>query len=371
MSLKKKILAVVIFIFIVGLAIWFFTGGVPCIALEVHRQDAVKGVSVTGSVSSSEDVQVTTRVTAIIEQILVQSGDNVKKGQVLAYLDRDEVLGQVSATEARVRSAQANLERSRVEYQDARSDEQRYRRLFELGAVSKRALEERTLRRTQLEDTINQSQSDIEAAQGELASTRGDLENYIIKAPVSGIITDKFVSTGDVVSPQQPLFRLVAPEKIYLRMEVEENELDSVQVGQNALVIFDAYPDKVFKEKIFRISREVNPVTGTFEARITKPAENKEKVLVGMTLDATIILEEYKNVMIIPSDFVTQENNKTFVFKKVNYFAKKAEIKTQVFDNNRVLVEEGLKEEEVILKRIGTGRLKDNAKIQVKEVRER
>ncbi|OGI01390.1 MAG: hypothetical protein A2Y25_02735 [Candidatus Melainabacteria bacterium GWF2_37_15] len=371
MNLKKKIFSVVIFIFIVALAIWFFTGGVPCIALEIHKQDAIKGVSVTGRVATTEDVQVTPEVTATIEKILVKTEQEVEKGQELAYLNKDEILGQLSTAEARVSVARATLARTRIEYQDALSDEKRYKKLFEIGAVSKRALEERTLRREQLKETIIQTQNEIEAAQGQLSTTREQFDNYTVRAPISGIITEKLVSTGDIVSPQQNLFRLVGPEFIFLGVDVEENELDSIKLGQDALVIFDAYPDRVFRQKVIRIAREVDFVTGTFIVRIRRPEVKDVKILVGMTLDATIILEEYKNVMIIPSDFVTQENNKTFVFKKVNYFARKTEIKTKQFDNNRVLVEKGLDEGDVILKRIGTGKLKDNTKIKVEEFREK
>lgn len=368
MNLKVKIFLILIILVLTGLLLWFFFGGVDCIALKVDRKDAVKGITVTGTVKSVEDVDVTTDVTGIIEIIHVKTGEEVVKNQELARLDRDEIKEEVEAARARLEAAQARVDREIVELEDAELDEKRYKELFEVGAVSKREEEERTLRREKLEEQIKEDKRQIEAAQAELAAAKARLENYIIKAPVSGTVTEKFVSTGDIVSPQQPLLRLVSPEDIYLSTEVEEDELDSVQPEQNALVIFDAYPDRVFTEEVYYVSRQVNPLTGTFEARITKP-ETETKILVGMTIDATIILKEFKNVLIIPSDFLLEEDNKTFVFKKVNYFADKTEVVTRIFDNNRVLVEAGLEEGDVILKRMDTGKLKDGTKIKVKEFR--
>lgn len=367
MSLKAKVILIFIIIALAVFAIWFFYAGVETVAIRVKKQDAVKGITVTGNVKSTEDVDVTAEVTSIIEKILVSTGADVVKGQVLAQLDTSEIIGKVEAAKARVKTAEAQLKRERVELEDAILDEKRYKKLYELGAVSKREYEERELRRERLEEIVILDKKQIDVAEGELGSIKATLELYTIRASVSGIIADKFISTGDLVSPQQPLFRLVSPEDIYLSVEVEEDELDEVELGQNALVIFDAYPEKVFEGKIFLISRQVNPLTGTFEARITKPDENKFKVLVGMTLDATIILEEFQDVMIIPADFVEIEQNKSYVYKNVGSFALRNEIESKIFDNNRVIVTKGLNVGDVILKRVGTGKLKDNQKVKIKE----
>jgi len=369
MSKKKKIFLLAIFLIIVLFLAWYFWGGTNVIALKIEKQNAIKGITVTGNVESTEDTQITASVTARIEKILIKTGDTVKAGQVLAYLDREDLLGEVSAAEARIQALQEQLQRAGVQYQDAVSDERRYAGLYQQGAVSQRDLEERNLRRQELEESMDQIRQEIRAARGELKAVRGRLDDYIITAPLSGIITNKFISTGDIVTPQQPLFRLVAPEAIYLEADVEENELEAIRVGQKALVIFDAYPDRVFEEQVYLISSEVNPDTGTFEARITKPSTEEVRIFVGMTLDATIIVEEYRNIMIIPRDFVEVEDSKTFVFKKQGDFADKKPVKTEFFDNNAVQVLEGIEEGEFILKKADEGILQDNEKVKIRKFR--
>jgi len=363
MNFKLKIFAILVFIILAALLVWFLLGGVETVGFEVRREDAVKGITVTGTVISTEDIDVTTEVTAKIEKLYVGTTQYVEKGQILATLDKDEPMSDVNAAQARLSQAQAQLRRSQVEYEDAVFDEERYEKLFEIGAVSKREVEERQLRTLTIAQQVQENRRQIEAAQAELAGARARLDNYVIKAPVSGYITRTYVSTGSVVSPQQPAYRLVAPENIYLSAEVEENEIDLIQPGQTALVIFDAYPDRLFTEKVYLMSRQVNPLTGTFEARVTKPVEEVQ-VLVGMTFDATIILAQIDDVVIIPADFVLEENNHTFVFKKQGEFAEKTGVATVNFDNNRVVVQKGLKQGDVILKRTDTGKLKDGIKIR-------
>lgn len=370
MSIKKKIFIIIILFILIASLAWYFLGGTRCIALKVSRQNAIKGITVTGNVESAEDVQITSEVTARIEQILIETGNSVETGQILAYLNREDLIGDVIAAEAKIQALQEQQQRTRVQYQDALSDEKRYENLYQEGAVSQRDLEERTLRRQELEESIDQIQQEIRAARGELKSVKGKLSDYIIKAPISGIITDSYVSTGDIVTPQQPLFRLVAPETIYLEADVEEDELDSVKTGQKALIIFDAYPDEVFEGKVYLISQEVNPVTGTFEARITRPDSPSYNIYVGMTFDATIIVEEYKNILIIPTDFIETENSKAYVFKLKNDFAVKKPVKIEFFSNNAVRILQGVKEGEIVLKKDSTGKLKDKEKVKIIEYRE-
>ncbi len=369
MSLKKKIFLIIIILLIILFIAWYLLGGTGSVALEIKRQDAIKGITVTGNVESTEDIQITAEVTARIEEILTETGNSVNKGEVLAYLRREEQIGEVTAASANIEALQEQLQRNRVQYQDALSDEKRYEDLYEEGAVSKRDLEERTLKRQELEESIDQRLQEIQAARGELKAAKSRLEDYVIKAPLSGIITDKFVSTGDIVTPQQTLFRLIVPEAIYLEAEVEENELESVEIGQKTLVIFDAYPEEIFEGRVYLISKEVNPVTGTFDARITRPQDTEYSIFVGMTFDATIIAEEYKDILIIPTDFIETEDSKTYVFKLINDFASKKQVKIEFFNNNAVRVLEGIEEGEIILRKTDTGKLRDNEKVKIIEYR--
>jgi len=199
---------------------------------------------------------------------------------------------------------------------------------------------------------------------GDTEAAKARLDNYVITAPVSGIITDRILHIGDIASPTSPIVRLVVPGLIYLSMEVEENEMKFIKKGQNALAVFDAYPEKVFKCSVKEIVKQVNPATGTFEVKLTKPIE-KINLNVGMTLDATIITNKYKNIIVIPTEFITQKNNETYVFTQFGFWARKTYIKIDNFDNNRTKIISGLKKGDVILKSVEKNKLKNNNHIKI------
>jgi HlyD family secretion protein len=433
MSLKKKILPIIIGVFTIIFTLWLFFGRVEVTAMKIENHDAVKGVTVTGNVKSTQDANITAQVTARINQIYVESGEYVKKGQILATLEGEEERSGVDAAQANFNAAQAELQNLRTEPRlqriqiagsqvteirervnafrqdlkkqnidllDAKREEERYSTLYKEGAVSKRNLEEKILAKQKIQETMQGTKADIQAAEAQVAQAKENLNltiegpkkeeleasqarlnvakfqlnaakqrfNYFtIKAPVSGYIAEKFVSPGDLSSPQKPLFRIVTPENIYLGTDVEENQLDQIKLGQKALIIFDAYPDKVYEGKVYLVSKQVNPATGTFEARITKPPDKNIKLLVGMTLDATIIISQLKDVMIISSNYVTKDENKTYVSKKDGLVAKKTPVKIQFFDNNRVMVIQGLKEGDIIVKSLKKSKLGNNTRIKIVE----
>jgi len=430
MNKKQKILSITSAVLLVLFILWFIFDGVPVEAYKVTPQDAIKGVTVSGTAKSLEDILVATDITGNIEKFYISEGDYVKKNQLIATLIRKQQEGNLISSKGRLDTAYWELEdllteprkqeveiariqvdktfqqfsvlnytikRAKIDLADAKIDEDRYTLLKEAGAVSKRELEQKTLRRKELETSIGEAQEQIhvvqdelrqakenlsltiqkikiqqiKAAEGKLKSAEGniifaegDVENYIVTAPVSGIITDKLLHTGDIASPTSPIVRLVVPKLIYLSMDVEEKELAFLKKGQKALVVFDAYPDKVFECYVTKIEKQVNPSTGTFEVRLSQPIENI-KINVGMTLDATIITNKYKKILVIPTDFVTQKDNKTYLFKKYLFWAKKTYIKTDNFDNNRTKIITGLKKDDIILKSVESNKLKNNKHIKI------
>lgn len=306
---------------------------------------------------------------------------------------------QVTHAGHRINILEHTLARIEIDLEDANINEERYKALEAAGAVSKRESEQKTLKKRELENTIGEVEGRIHqtfaeldeakenlnlvihkvksekilAAKGRAASAagrvkiaKGKLDDYIIKAPVSGILVDIFLYEGDVTSPLVPMARFVNPDLIYLSLDVEETEKAAVKTGQKAFVIFDAYPDKVFKSCVKGIIKQVDPLTGTFETKLNRP-DKKIPLVVGMTLDATIISGEYKNALIIPTDFIVNRDGKNYVFRKFGFLAKKTLIEIERFDNNRTKIIKGLKENDIILKTSDDtkNKLKNNNHIKI------
>jgi len=430
MNKKQKIISITSAVLLILFILWFIFDGVPVEAYKIAPQDAIKGVTVTGTVKSREDTLVASSIIGNIDKFYVKEGDYVKAGQLIATLVRTEQIGdvesalgrfdtayweledllteprqqeveiakvEVSKTKQKFSILQFTIRKTKLDLQDAKIDEERYENLEEAGAVSKRELEQKTLKRKELENTLGETQEQIDvsldeikqakeklsltiqkikmqqikAAKGRVKTALGDtesakarLDNFVITAPVTGIITDKILHTGDIASPTSPIARLVVPELIYLSMEVEENEMKFIKKGQKAFAVFDAYPDRVFYCSVRDIVKQVNPLTGTFEVKLTKPKENIN-LDVGMTVDATIITNKYKNIIVIPTDFIIQKDGEIYVFTQFGFWAQKTYIKIDNFDNNRTKIISGLKKGDIILKSVEKNKLKNNNHIKI------
>ena len=413
---RKRILLLTLFLLIVlGFIAFWFLSRVEVVAYDIKREDAIKGVTVSGTVESRQDVRLATEVTGRIQNLTFEEGDFVSQGQVLATLDRNEVVGnlttaqgqlqtaqaevqnlitepraqQVAIAEAQVNEVQQNidvlqqqLQQTRVQLQETISEEQRLGRLYQQGAVSFRDFERAQFARAQLEEQIGAVQSQIlaararltqarenldlvqagvktqqiqaargqvQAARGGVQSALGRIEDYIVRAPVTGYIVEKIRDIGEVSSPTNPIARLVTPEALYLSTQVEENELGSIKAGQTVYVIFDAYPNRTFTGKVIQVSKNVDPITGTFEAKVSVPAQKGLPVLVGMTGDATIVIQRVENAIIVPEEFIYTENQKKYVLRKKGNEAIKTYITGVTFDNNRFMVTKGLCKGDVIV----------------------
>jgi len=433
MNNKIKIVLIILAIILILLLLFLslFTREVK--AYKAIKNDAIKGITVTGTVKASDDVEVTTRITARLDKLLVSDGDYVKKGDLIAILKRDENLGDLKSAKGRLYTAQSELnnlltepreqnvsiararereviqrlqglhfrlKRNKVDLKDAQREEKRFKALYEAGAVSEREYLQVKLVRDELIQTIGETEEEIdiqheqlkiakqdlslalnnikpeqiEAAQGRVVSAKGELDsslaelnNYLIRAPKDGYIADSFLDPGEIVSPSNPVVRLIVEESIYLGADVEENSINLLKKGQKALVIFDAYPEKVFESNIYFLDKLVNPETGTFEAKIKTPYKFSYKLLTGMTFDATIIINSFKNVIILPSDFVFKEEGNFFVFKKVGFWAKKTIIKAKEFDNGRIRVLSGIEQGDVVLKGLDSQKLKNHQLIKIRK----
>lgn len=307
---------------------------------------------------------------------------------------------QVSEALANVNLQRNDLARTKIQLQDASSDAARLLKLYQEGAVSFRDYEKAANIKTEAQRAVNISErqletqeaklsqtrenlnlilagtkpeqikiaeGQVETAQGGIQSVLGKFNNYIIKAPVPGYITLKILDKGEVATPSTPILRLVMPKSIYISAQVEENKLKNLKTGQTAYVVFDAYPAETFIGCITEVLHDVDPITGTFIAKIHVQDKKGKPVLVGMTSDATIVTQEIKNAVIIPREFIFTKNKKQYVFRKYGNEAKQVFINSATFDNNRAVVITGLNPGDVIVKGYGSREVTPNRKIKIKE----
>jgi len=352
---KKKRRKLIIWGSIVAVIVLLIAGGVfaatrggtkidPSKLAKVEKGDLAKSVVATGKVTPITKVEVKSKASGIVKKLLVDYGDRVKKGQLLAQLDKIEIEAQVEQSKAALEAAEANLKSSQADSERAKVDaegpdvpllKRAYDRAVSMakdGVVSTSALEdaqknyEMSLNKqnvskaqvTVLKAKIAQSQAQVAQDQANLKQLEEQLSYTDIISPIDGIVLSRDVQMGDAVSSILVLgssatlvMTLGDTSEVYVKGKVDESDIGKVYLGQRARIKVESFKDKTFDGKVTKISPmgvEKDNVT-TFEVRVSIQNPGGE-LKAEMTANAEIILEEHKNVLQIPEGAILYDKDK-------------------------------------------------------------
>ena len=316
----------------------------PSKLAKVEKGDLAKSVVATGKVTPIIKVEVKSKASGIVKKLLVDYGDRVKKGQLLAQLDKIEIEAQVEQSHASLEAAQANLSSTRADLERAKVDAEgpdvpllkraydRATNMAKDGVVSASALDdaqknyEMALNKqnvskaqvTVLRAKIAQAQAQVAQDQANLKQLEEQLSYTDIISPLDGIVLSRDVQMGDAVSSILVLgssatlvMTLGDTSEVYVKGKVDESDIGKVYLGQPARIKVESFKDKTFTGKVTKISPmgvEKDNVT-TFEVRVSIQNPGGE-LKAEMTANAEIILEEHKNVLQIPEGAILYDKDK-------------------------------------------------------------
>ena len=316
----------------------------PTKLAKVERHDLAKSVVATGKVEPITKVEIKSKASGIVKKLLVDAGDKVKKGQLLAQLDKDEIQAQVDQSRAALTASEASLKGAQADYERAKVDaegpdvpllKRAYDRAIGMakeGVVSTSALEdaqknyELALNKqnvskaqlTVLKARIAQSQAQVVRDQANLKQLEEQLSYTDILAPIDGVVLSRDVEMGDAVSSILVLgssatlvMTLGDTSEVYVKGKVDESDIGKVYLGQAARIKVESFKDKTFSGKVTKISPmgvEKDNVT-TFEVRVSINNPGGE-LKAAMTANAEIVLEEHKNVLQIPEGAIIYDKDK-------------------------------------------------------------
>jgi HlyD family secretion protein len=311
---------------------------------KVEKGDLAKSVVATGKVTPITKVEVKSKASGIVKKLLVDSGDKVKKGQLLAQLDKEEIEAQVEQSRAAAEAAEANLMSSQADFERAKVDaegpdvpllKRAYERAIGMakeGVVSTSALEDaqKNYELALNKQNVSKAQvtvlkAKIAQSQGQLAQDRANLKqleeqlSYTdIESPIDGVVLSRDVEMGDAVSSILVLgssatlvMTLGDTSSVYVKGKVDESDIGKVYLGQPARIKVESFKDKTFNGVVTKISPmgvEKDNVT-TFEVRASINNPGGE-LKAEMTANAEIILEEHKNVLQIPEGAIIYDKDK-------------------------------------------------------------
>ncbi len=355
---------------------------------KVEKGDLAKNVVATGKIEPITDVEIKSKASGIVKKLYVDAGDPVKPGQLLAELDKEEIQARVrearaalEAAEANRRAADADMERAKV---DAIGPEvplllrayERAQSMAVEGVVSQAALDDaqrnyelavskQGMARAQLtvsKAKVAQAHAQVQQSRANLERAEEEFRNSTLISPIGGTVLLRSVEVGDAVSSILVLgssatliMTIGDTREVYVKGKVDEADIGKVYLEQAARIKVESFKDKTFNGKVTKISPmgvEKDNVT-TFEVRVSITNPGGE-LKAAMTANAEILLEEHKNVLIIPEGAILYDKDRKASVEvpdpKGEGGKKKVDIKIGISNGAKTEVLEGLKEkDEVVL----------------------
>jgi len=339
----------------------------PSKLATAEKGDIARSVVATGKIQPLTKVEVKSKASGIVKKLDADYGDTVREGQVLVELDKETLQAQVREARAQLLSAQAALQRTRVEAQGPdlpflKSATERARRLYEQGLISTNVLEDAQKeyelglnKQRAAQSNVSVNAAEVARAQAMLERADTDLRNSTIVSPMTGLVLSRDVEVGDAVSSililgsQATLVMTLGDvTSVYVLGKVDEADIGKVYMGQPARITVESFKDKKFVGKVTKISpfgKEKDNVT-TFEVRVSIDNPGGE-LKANMSANAEIIREEKKDVLLVPdSAILYDKDRKTSVEvpdPKGENGRRKVAVKVGISNGVKAEVVEGLK----------------------------
>jgi len=308
---------------------------VPVEVDGAERDDVVAVYTGTAALETDEDAMVVAKVSGEVERISVEEGDTVKAGQVLARLDGDRLRLEMER-------ARANLAKLEQEYK-------RNTQLKERGLVSATAFEDIKYEMDALRAAFNLARLEVSYTE--------------IKAPVDGVVAQRFIKVGNTLSVNDPVFHITGLDPLIAYLHVPEKEFRKLAAGQSAEVRVDAIPDKAFPGVIERISPVVDPETGTFKVTLNV-TDASRRLKPGMFGRFNVIYDRRENTLLVPRVAMVDDESEQALFVVEDGKAVRRPVQTGYPRGDQIEIVEGLDgSEEIIV--VGQSGLKDGMDVEV------
>ena len=259
---------------------------------EVTQQDITTTVTATGTIEPVTSVDVGTQVSGIVSKLYVDYNSVVKAGDVIAELDRTNLMSELSSTQANLKSAQSELDYQKTNYE-------RYKTLFDKGLISANDYEQARLAYIRAEQTVTTQKENVKKA-------KTNLGYATITSPIDGVVLSKEVEEGQTVASSfnTPTLFTIAQDLTDMRViaDVDEADIGEVKDGQRVSFTVDAFPDDTFQGTVTQVRQQATTESNVVTYEVVISARNDDlKLKPGLTANVTIYTLELKDVLAVPS----------------------------------------------------------------------
>lgn len=294
---KKKTLVIVAVAAIAALAVWLLSGGkkeekITFDTAAVAPANIMNSITATGTIEPVTSVTVGTQVSGIVSKLFVDYNSVVKKGQVIAELDKTNLMSQLNTAKTQLATAQSQLNYQTANYK-------RYKTLFEKGLVAADDFDNAKLSYTQTKEQVASAKEEVQRAQTNLGYAT-------ITSPIDGVVLSKSVEEGQTVAASfsTPELFTIAQDLTNMQVvaDVDEADIGDVKEGERVTFTVDAYPDDTFEGEVKQVRQEATTTNNVVTYEVVISAPNADlKLKPGLTANVTIYTAERKGVLSVPS----------------------------------------------------------------------
>lgn len=314
---------------------------VPVRVVPLEQIFSVGNIRSTGFLTTDDETTLSFKNGGIVNNIYVREGDAVKKNQIIASLNTVEINSMVNRATLALEKSQRDFNRVSQLYRDSVA----------------------TLEQMQNAETA------FSLAKQELNVAKFNFEQAQLRSPTSGFVMAKMANEGQVVGPGMPVVVVngTAKNEWLVKLGLNDNQWASVRKGDQAILHFDAFPNRTFKGEVKSKSENINPQTGTFTIQL-KVLEPDHNFATGLFATAEIITSQKKSGWEIPFESMLDGNGKNgYVFVSDDSLTvRKIPVKIDKIDKDKVTVSEGLEETKFLIIS-GSPYLRENSQIQIIE----
>ena len=295
--MKKKTYIIIGVVAIVALLAYMMFGGkeeksVTYVTQEVKSATITTSVTATGTIEPVTSVTVGTQVSGIVAHLYVDYNSVVKKGQVIAELDKTNLMSELASAKANLASVRSNLQYQKSNYE-------RYNTLYQKGLISANDFEQARL-------SYEQAQQQVRTASESVRKAQTNLGYATITSPIDGVVLSKSVEQGQTVAASfnTPELFTIAQDLTNMQVvaDIDEADIGEVREGQRVSFTVDAYPEDTFEGRVTQVRQEATTESNVVTYQVVISAPNASmKLKPGLTANVTIYTMEVSNVLAVPS----------------------------------------------------------------------
>ena len=260
--------------------------------VKVEKNNIHTSITATGTIEPVTSVTVGTQVSGIVSKLYVDYNSVVKKGQVIAELDRTNLISELNTAKANLASSESSMAYEKANYN-------RYKTLYDKGLVSADEYESALLSYRKAMEDVNAKRESVKKAQTNLGYAT-------ITSPIDGVVLSKSVEEGQTVAASfnTPELFSIAQDLTDMRViaDIDEADIGGVKEGQRVSFTVDAFPDDHFEGQVTQVRQQATTESNVVTYEVVISAPNKDlKLKPGLTANVTIFTMEKNDVMAVPS----------------------------------------------------------------------